>query len=232
MTWVQFSQAHWLAPHAGQSYEALVVLLQDVGDSVLSLTSLVARWTASVPMTVFTALTEVAPTVSPADGLLLQATYPGDATSEPAALDRRTQLMAHQLKQQLRFYRLDASRLVLVGFGHGGTLALHLLLRWNCAGALTFAARLVLPLPGARGRGTSAPGSVGITGKVRLIEYLDTGRVAHAGMRDVVASLAARGIDVRGVVLAGPTLSEEAIRHGGAYLVELVATAQGGRRLP
>jgi hypothetical protein len=40
--------------------------------------------------------------------------------------------------------------------------------------------------------------------------------------------VAARAIDARGTSLAGSVRSEEAIRHGVAYLVELVATAQRG----
>ena len=35
-----------------------------------------------------------------------------------------------------------------------------------------------------------------------------------------------RGIDTRGVLLMGSALSDETVRHGGAYLVELVASAQ------
>ncbi len=42
----------------------------------------------------------------------------------------------------------------------------------------------------------------------------------------LVTSLVGHGIDARGVLLAGPTTSDEAIRHGGAYLAELVATAR------
>jgi len=49
-------------------------------------------------------------------------------------------------------------------------------------------------------------------------------------LRDAVAWLTARGLDTRGVVLAGSPMSDEAIRHGGAYLVELVATAQRAKR--
>jgi len=56
-------------------------------------------------------------------------------------------------------------------------------------------------------------------------------QVSHGSLRDAVALLAARGIDARGVMLVGSVLSEEAIRHGGAYLVELVATAQRGDRI-
>jgi hypothetical protein len=48
---------------------------------------------------------------------------------------------------------------------------------------------------------------------------------------DLVAQLTTRGIDARGILLGGSALSDEAIRHGGAYLVELVATAQRGDHL-
>jgi predicted esterase len=127
------------------------------------------------------------------------------------------------LEQQLRACRLDASRLVLAGFGYGGTLALHMLRRkaWRCAGVLAFAARMTRPLPRI----------LRIDRKVRLIECVEDPEVSHGSLRDAVALLAARGIDARGVMLVGSVLSEEAIRHGGAYLVELVATAQRGDRI-
>jgi hypothetical protein len=69
---------------------------------------------------------------------------------------------------------------------------------------------------------------VRVAHKVRLIACL--GDAAHSSLRDDVALLTARGIDTRGVLLSGSGLSQEAIRHGGAYLVELVATAQRGAR--
>lgn len=124
------------------------------------------------------------------------------------------------LSEQLRSFRLDASELVLAGFGNGGTLALHILLRrgWRCAGILAFSARL--PRLPCRILRTDI--------KVRLIECVDEGHLAHGSLRDAVASLMARGIDARGTLLAGSVLSEAAIRHGGAYLVELVASAQRG----
>ena len=62
--------------------------------------------------------------------------------------------------------------------------------------------------------------------KVRLIECVGDRPTAHSNLRELVAQLGARGIDTRGVLLAGSMLSEPAIRHGGAYLVELVASAQ------
>jgi hypothetical protein len=108
-----------------------------------------------------------------------------------------------------------------VGFGYGATLALYMLVRhqgWRYAGVLAFGAKLIRPVPRIV-RGAH---------KVRLIACL--GDNAHSSLRDEVALLTARGIDTRGVVLSGSGLSQEAIRHGGAYLVELVATAQRGAR--
>ncbi|MET1029111.1 MAG: hypothetical protein ABWY00_18220, partial [Dongiaceae bacterium] len=82
-------------------------------------------------------------------------------------------------------------------------------------------AKLVRPLPRI----------IGTDGKIRLNESARNGDMNHISLRDTVMSLVSRGVDARGVVLSGPMLpgailSEEAIRHGGAYLVELVATAQ------
>jgi hypothetical protein len=90
----------------------------------------------------------------------------------------------------------------------------------SCAGILAFAAKLTRPLPRA------VRGDL----KIRLIKCLRYGDVDHSSLHDVVASLTARGIDTRGVLLGGSILSDEAIRHGGAYLVELIANAQRGSR--
>jgi len=109
----------------------------------------------------------------------------------------------------------------LVGIGYGGTLALRLLLRgWSCAGVLTFSGRLARPLPRI----------LRIDCKVRLIDCVTDVQADPGSLRDDVASLTVRGIDARGVLLSSSPLSDEAIRHGGAYLVELVATAQRGDR--
>jgi predicted esterase len=142
------------------------------------------------------------------------------ASAELAVLDRAAQHLEPLLEQQLRTCLLDASRLVLAGFGYGGTLALHMLLRrgCHCAGVLAFAATLIRPLPRV----------LRVDSKVRLIERARDRHDGHSSLRDVVALLTMRGIDTRGVLLVGPVLSDEAVRHGGAYLVELVATAQRG----
>jgi pimeloyl-ACP methyl ester carboxylesterase len=218
MTWVQFSHGLRLDPIAKGSPEALVVLLHDVGDSAATLIPVAARWATSVPTTAFIAL-EGIEQPDP------RQTMPHlDVAAGSTALDRAARHLEPQLEQQLRFYRLDARRLVLAGFGYGGTLALHMLLRhgWSCAGILAFAAKVTRPLPRI----------LKADYKIRLIERVGAGHVGHGTLRDVVALLTARGIDTRGVLLAGPTLSDEAIRHGGAYLVELVATAQRGDRSP
>jgi predicted esterase len=214
MTWMQFPHGLRLDPIAKESPEALVVVLHDVGDSAATLTPIAARWAATVPTTAFIALDGIE-RLDPSSGDLPRHTV---ASSDPTVLDRAAGHLVPLLEQQLRACRLDASRLVLAGFGYGGTLALHLLLRqgWHCAGVLAFAARLTRPLPRI----------LRVDRKVRLIEYVDDPQVSHGSLRDAVALLAARGIDTRGVLLVGSVLSEESIRHGGAYLVELVATAQ------
>ena len=109
----------------------------------------------------------------------------------------------------------------MVGFGLGGTLALHMVLHGaqSCAGVLAFAAQLVRPLPRI----------LRVDRKIRLVACAEDGDAGHGRLRDLVASLTAHGIDARGVVLAGPVLSDAAVRHGGDYLVELVATAQRDR---
>lgn len=205
MTWLQFSQGLWQAPSAEQSPKVLAALLHDLGDSVTNLTPAVARWAPNMAATAF---------ISPA----AHDTMVGEKPGQIEHLARQTM---PQLARQLRFYHLDASRLVLIGFGYGGRLALQLLLQSRCAGALTFAAQLTRPLPRAGE----------INGKVRLVEYAGADRSGYSSMRNVMSSLVTHGVDARGVVLGGPELSDEAIRHGGAYLCELVATAQRGHRL-
>jgi phospholipase/carboxylesterase len=213
MTWTPFPHGLHLDPIAGGSPQALVVLLHDLGAGAATLTLVAARWAAAVPTTAFIAF----------DGIG-QRDFPRatpSASAEPAGFDRAMRRVAPLLDRQLRAGGLDASRLVLVGFGYGGTLALDMALHRgrSCAGVLAFAAKLVRPLP----RIARADH------KVRLIACAGDGDVGHGSLRDIVASLTARGIDVRGVSLACSMLSDEAIRHGGSYLVELVATAQRHR---
>jgi len=213
MSWVRFREGLQLDPVAQGPPEALVVLLHDGDASAAPLTAIAQRWAPTVPRAAFTILDRL----DPVDG---QSGNPIDISTEWTALDRAARHLAPRLEQQLHFYRLDASHLVLVGFGYGGRLALHMVLhqRWSCAGVLAFTARPILPLPRA----------LRIGRKVRLIESVAAGPVVRSALRDVVAQLAARGIDTRGVLLVGSTLSDEVTRHGGAYLVELVPTAQEG----
>ena len=62
---------------------------------------------------------------------------------EPSDLDGIVRLLEPLLAG------LDTSQLVVVGFGEGGTIALHLVLRhgWRCAGVLAFSPRLDGALP-------------------------------------------------------------------------------------
>ena len=222
MNWMQFSHGLRLDPIIKGSPEALVILLHDLGSSGATLTPVAARWATTVPTTAFIALDGIGQFDPPFSDLPSHRTLDLEPGPQPAALDGAARQLGPLLEGQLRSYRLDASRLVLVGFGHGGTLALNMVLRqgWSCAGVLAFAAKLMRPLPRI----------LRVDHKIRLIACVGDGPVGHGSLRDVVASLTGRGIDTRGVLLTGAALSEEAIRHGGAYLVELVATAQRGAR--
>jgi predicted esterase len=222
MTWMRFSHGLRLDSVAKRSPEALVVLLPDVGNSAATLSPIAARWAKTVPTTAFIALDGVEQRDPPSSGLPSHSMLDLDGRAEPTMLDRAARHLGPLLEQQLRSCRLDASRLVLAGFGYGGTLALYMLLRqgWNCAGVLAVAAKLMRPLPRI----------LRVDRKIRLIECMGDRHIDHSTLRDVVALLTTRGIDTRGVLLAGSPISDEAIRHGGAYLVELVATAQRGNR--
>lgn len=221
MSWMQYSKGLSLSPIVRGWPEALVVLLHHVGDSATTLTPFAARWATTVSTTAFLVLDGMEQLDPPARGLSPRPMVDRGAVAEPKELDRAARQLVPLLEQQLRSRRLDASRLVLVGFGYGGTLTLHLLLRraWSCAGVLAFAAKLTGPLPRI----------FRVDHKVRLIGCAEDGDGAQS-TGDVVALLTARGIDTRGVVLPGSPLSDEAVRHGGAYLGELVATAQRGNR--
>ena len=216
MSWVQFHDGLRLDPVAKGLAEALVVLLHDAGATAAALAPVAERWAPAVPTTAFTVLERLDQVDGPAGD-------PLDIPAESTALGRATRYLEPLLEQQLRFHHLDASRLVLVGFGYGGTLALYMVLHqgWSCAGVLAFTSKLIRPLPRFPRIGR----------KVRLIESALPGRVVRNGLRDMVALLTARGIDTRGVLLGGSASSDETIRHGGAYLVELVATAQHGAHL-
>jgi predicted esterase len=212
MSWTPFSHGLRLEPILKGSPAALVVLLSDLDASAASLAPIAARWAMSVPTTAFLALEAIEPFDISGDGAV--------ELEDPAMLEHAARRLAPLLERQLRGRRLDASRVVLVGFGYGGTLALHLALRqgWRCAGVLAFAGKLMRPLPRL----------LSIDHKIRLIGRLDDDDTGADSLRETVASLCARGIDARGVLLTGSALSAEAARHGGAYLVELVATAQRG----
>ena len=218
MTRTQFSQGLHLDPIASGSPEALVVMLADRGSSAAPLKPVATRWARTVPTTVFIALDGIEQLEPVSFDHPEHARLDGHA--EFTLIDPAARNLESDLERQLRSLRLNPSRLVLVGFGFGGTLALHMVLHqgWSCAGVLTFAAKLIRPLPRV----------VGTVNKVRLIGCV--GDVGHSSMRDDVTLLTQRGIDTRGVLLSGSALSDEAIRHGGAYLVELVATAQRGDR--
>jgi predicted esterase len=214
MTWMRCLNGYRLDPIAAGFPEALVVLLHDLGASAV-LMPVAARWATAVPTAAFIALDGIDQDASDLHTIPVR-----DAKAQRARLDCATRRLAAQLEQQLCCWRLDASRLVLVGFDYGGTVALNMVRhRWNCAGILAFAATLMRPLPRI----------VRVAHKVRLIGF-GAQDISRGGLRYDVALLTARGIDTRGVLLPGSGLSQEAIRHGGAYLVELVATAQRGAR--
>jgi predicted esterase len=222
MSWMSFNRRLVRDRIAKGAAEALVVLLHDLGTSAATLTSIAARWSVSVPTTAFIALDGIEQLDVRSCDLPNAAGAIAGPEPEPILLDRAARSLEALLDHQLRSRRLDATRLVLVGFGYGGTLALHLLFHrnWRCAGILAFTAQLVRPLPRI----------LRIDCKVRLIDCVADGQTDHRSVRDDVALLSARGIDARGVLLSGSPLSDEAVRHGGAYLVELVATAQRGDR--
>ena len=216
MGWIRFSRGHRLDPIAGGPPKAIAVLLHDFDGSAETMLAVAGRWATTVPTTAFVAFDSIRRLDPPACGRRWHTMLDLDAGAEPVVLDRIVRHLEPLLAE------LDSSRLVLVGFRQGGTVALHLVLRhgWSCAGVLAYSPRLTRTLPRM----------IRVDAKIRLIESVESRHVGHADLRDAVAALAARGVDARGVLLAGSTLSDEAVRHGGAYLVELIATAQRADR--
>jgi phospholipase/carboxylesterase len=223
MSWIRFSHGFRLNPIAEGSPEALVVMLHDFGASAPVLTSMVARWAAAVPTTSFILLDGVEQLGLLSRGLAPHMNSYRDSGTEPTRLNRAARRLEAVFDEQLCSHGFDTGRVVLVGVGLGGTVALHMVLNhgWGCAGVLAFVAKPTGPLPRL----------LRIDSKVRLIKCLGDGHLDHTSLHDVVASLSARGVDTRGVLLGGSTQSDEAMRHGGAYLVELVANAQRGGRV-
>ena len=216
MSWAEFTHGMRLEPVATRSPESLVVLLRGTGASGATLAPIAARWAPSVPATAFVALHAL-------NQIHALGSISRDLTAEADGPSRMARALEPMLEEQLDHYRLDASHLVLVGFDHGGTVALQIALHedFGCAGVLAFAAKPIPPFPR----------SLRIGCKVRLVDTVPPGPMTRNRLRDTIDLLTARGIDTRGVLLSGSPFSDEAIRHGGAYLVELVATAQCGNHL-
>src|SRR5436305_1052443 len=179
MTWVRFSQGLRLSPVVGESPEALVVLLHDLGETAGTLTPIETRWAITLPTTAFVALDGFMQVDASSSRLQEHATPALNAAGEVSVLDRATRHVEAPLKMQLHSCRLDARRLVLAGFGYGGTLALNSLLGQgcSCAGLLALAAKLPRPLPLNRSGNC----------KIRLIESELSGREGHDSLREVVA---------------------------------------------
>ena len=211
---MQISHEFRLGQTALRMPEALVVLLHDETYSSAQMNLVAERWATSLPEAAFEAFETSDLGVAKSDA----ANGELDGEFESGMRD-----LEPILQSLLRMRRLDPSRLVLIGFGTAGSLSLHvaLRLRWNCAGVLAIGASLGQPLPEP----------MWIDQKIRLIQCASGGQGGFSGLRDEVASLAQRGLDARGAAVTGSALSDEAVRHAGAYLVELVANAQRGARL-
>jgi predicted esterase len=201
-----------LEPIGGGVPEALVLMLHDRDDGADSLEPLARRWAETVPTAAFM----IPSGIKQSDLPVADTTRPEPA--DWAAIDQSVLRLNLLIAQQLSHYRLEVERLVLVGIGYGGTVALHMGLRRGLAhtGVLAYAGKIE--------RSLSQVAST--NGKIRLILNMDGQDFGKGFIGEFVGHLAVRGIDARGVLLPGPTLSEEAIRHGGSYLAELVATAQ------
>jgi predicted esterase len=218
MSWTRFPCGFRLDPIAKGSPEALVVILHDLGAATPILTSIAARWATAVPTTSFILLDGIEQLGLLSCGLDPDMKNDREAGTGPTGLDRAALHLERVFDRHLSSHGFDADLVVLVGVGYGGDLALNMVLNhgWGCAGVLAFEASLTLPFPRL----------LRIDSKVRLVKSFGNGPVDYGSLHGETASLIARGIDTRGVLLGGSIQSDEAVRHGGAYLVELVAHAQ------
>ena len=197
-----------LDPVAQGAPEVLAILLHDKCLSAETARAVAVRWAKAVPTTAFLIVE------SP-------ATVP-DGADDAAALDRVARLLLPVIGRHLRAFRLGLNRLVLIGCGEGGTLALHFGLRdgfWQ-AGVLAIAPRLNSDL--ARTGRTS--------GKIRIIAYTEDREPGDSTLGEFMGFLIGRSIDVRGAVMTELAERNVVLRLGGSYLAELVATAQHGGR--
>ncbi len=206
---MQISHQFRLRQPAQRIPQALVVLLHDETCSAAQMSLVAERWATSLPETAFEAFET--------SGRGAGASYAGGLDEE---IESGVRALEPILQALLRVRRLDPSSLVVVGFGKSGTLALQAALRlsWNCAGVLAIESSLRRPLPDLDRTGL----------KIRLIQCSQAEQGVSLRLRDEVAALAELGVDARGAAVTGPALSDEAVRHAGAYLVELVANAQRG----
>ena len=218
MGWMRYSHKLLLDPAAETAPETLVMLLHDRGQSAATVEPIARRWAETVPTTAF---------MIP-DGVEQPDRPPGDVASpsvidprhppEWAEIDPAVRELDSLALRQLSRYGLERDQLVLVGIGHGGTLALHMSLR-SCINYTS-----VLAIAGKLDR--SLAESATSKGKVRLVLQPEGHAIGDGFMGEFLARLSTRGIDARGVLLSVPTLSETAIRYGAFYLSELVAAAQ------
>ena len=147
MDWTRFGCGFRLDGKAQGLPEALVIILHDF-PAVTDLAAIAARWAAAVPTTSFILL----------DGIEQLSLLPyglADADRDfgpgagSAGLGRAALLLEKVFDRQLSAHGFDARRVVLVGLGYGGEVALRMALNhsWGCAGVLAFATKLTLPLP-------------------------------------------------------------------------------------
>src|SRR5258708_30608411 len=134
MDWTRFAHGQRLNPIAGGTPAATVVLLPDLDQPVAPLLAIAARWAAMAPTTAFVAF-----------GVI-----------------RQFDLGTYRQWRSTLGWRFDASRVVLVGFGQGATVALDLALHrgCRCAGVLGFSPR----------QNQRLPRIISIDAKIRLVE--------------------------------------------------------------
>ncbi len=137
--------------------------------------------------------------------------------TEPSEVERPESEVAAALTERC----LSTERLLLVAHGAGARRMLALIFsnrRRICRGILAYGACPLPPLPGScSGRGI----------QLRLIEGDDAGLDETGPLAASVRALQLRDFDVRAGTLPGSVerLTADAVRLGGAYLGDMVATS-------
>jgi phospholipase/carboxylesterase len=124
MAWEQFEHDWRFAP-ASSPAQALVVLLHGVGSNARDLLPLADAWREALPNAAFVSLDGSEPFDGGFGGRQWFSVREVDEGNRLARVADAWPSLQRMLNAELAHWRLDYSRLALVGFSQGSTMALH-----------------------------------------------------------------------------------------------------------